>query len=497
MKKFSPVVVAFVSFCLVSFHSNPAFAAVIDAVAPPEDAVTVPLEEPYDATAAAASVLDAIPEEAASVGPGRRRRKLTTKKTGGGQDLIGGETDTNGCNPSTGYDTWCPSLNECIRAWETTCPTTSPVTTPPVMTPPTPAPVPDSLVTSPYTTKVINKTGNNIFFKIGGEKQPLLCQSGGKILPNSASTDSGTYNFLVDNDLTEPICNDAVLASTGCSETLTGDNVEADTSICDLKDGTESVCQCIYKSGAGHCEPKELCKYCKRGLITKGPNPSTNNEVLCVEQTDCSPVYELGVGQVAQITRTGDVGDQRLVASDAPFGWNPFLGEVHGQTLYELGFGANKITHDISIIPAGCDDIPHSDDSHSNLGWGTQQAYCASIPANQISMPSCPRCKDNKTGPAFNFGGKSSCDSGQGPEWSCLGPVEGTWSTGIGQGWPTFCGNPDNSCDVNSNFAQPTVANEGCTQAFFHPSPTPNPNYTCDPYSAVTISICDPTKNYC
>ena len=50
MKKFSPVVVAFVSFCLISFHSNPAFAAVIDAGAPPEDAVTVPLEEPDDAT---------------------------------------------------------------------------------------------------------------------------------------------------------------------------------------------------------------------------------------------------------------------------------------------------------------------------------------------------------------------------------------------------------------------------------------------------------------
>ena len=50
MKKFLPVVVAFVSFCLISFHSNPAFAAVIDAGAPPEDAVTVPLEEPDDAT---------------------------------------------------------------------------------------------------------------------------------------------------------------------------------------------------------------------------------------------------------------------------------------------------------------------------------------------------------------------------------------------------------------------------------------------------------------
>ena len=49
--KFSPVVVAFVSFCLVFFHSNLAFAAVIDVVAPPEDAATVPLEleEPDDA----------------------------------------------------------------------------------------------------------------------------------------------------------------------------------------------------------------------------------------------------------------------------------------------------------------------------------------------------------------------------------------------------------------------------------------------------------------
>jgi len=83
MKKLSPVVVAFVSFCLISFHSNPAFAAVIDAVAPPEDAVAVPLEleEPDDATAAAvaASVVDAIPEEAASV-PSRRRRTLAAKK---------------------------------------------------------------------------------------------------------------------------------------------------------------------------------------------------------------------------------------------------------------------------------------------------------------------------------------------------------------------------------------------------------------------------------
>ena len=50
MKKFSPVAVAFVSSCLVFFHSNPAFAAVIDAGATPEDAALVPLEEPNDGT---------------------------------------------------------------------------------------------------------------------------------------------------------------------------------------------------------------------------------------------------------------------------------------------------------------------------------------------------------------------------------------------------------------------------------------------------------------
>ena len=50
--KFATVVVAFVSFCLVSSYSNPASAAIIDAGTPPEpeDAVAVPLEEPDDAT---------------------------------------------------------------------------------------------------------------------------------------------------------------------------------------------------------------------------------------------------------------------------------------------------------------------------------------------------------------------------------------------------------------------------------------------------------------
>jgi len=79
MKKFTPVAVAFVSSCLVFFLSNPAFAAVIDAGATPEDAALVPLEEPNDGTAAAASVIDATPEAAASV-PSRRPRKLASKK---------------------------------------------------------------------------------------------------------------------------------------------------------------------------------------------------------------------------------------------------------------------------------------------------------------------------------------------------------------------------------------------------------------------------------
>ena len=51
MKTFSPVAVALVSSCLVFFHSNPAFAAIIDAAgAPPEDAALAPLDEPDDGT---------------------------------------------------------------------------------------------------------------------------------------------------------------------------------------------------------------------------------------------------------------------------------------------------------------------------------------------------------------------------------------------------------------------------------------------------------------
>jgi len=111
MKIFSPVAVALVSSCLVFFHSNPAFAAIIDidAGAPPEDAALAPLDEPDDGTAAAATVIDAIPAEAASVPSRRRRRTLTGKKTGGGTPptpapptpapiACTGRSSTDGCN---------------------------------------------------------------------------------------------------------------------------------------------------------------------------------------------------------------------------------------------------------------------------------------------------------------------------------------------------------------------------------------------------------------
>jgi hypothetical protein len=269
--------------------------------------------------------------------------------------------------------------------------------------------------------------------------------------------------------------------------------VQGGTDVCTLLGGT--ACQCLYTTAG--CD-RPLCQYCKPGLKTKGPD--SNNHVFCVEQTDFSPDYELGAGQVALITRTGDGGGQRLVASDKPFGWNPFEGDANGQTLFEFTFGANKIFYDISLIPHGCDDIPHpGSDWQSQLGWG-KQTDCYSLPANSISS-SCPRCKDNKWGPAFNFGGKMTCDSG-GVEYSCLGPVEGTLSTGNGQGWPKFCGNPDTSCG-NFNFAQPTEPNEGCTQGFFHPQfyagygNDPVPNTNCDANSPIIISICDPTKPTC
>merc|ERR1711865_381942 len=241
------------------------------------------------------------------------------------------------------------------------------------------------------TIKVINKTGKTLFFKIGPREQPLLCQSTGQTMKNPASKDSGTYTFAVD---------------TG----VTGSSISP---LCDMA---------VFASSAS--------------------------------QTDFSPVYALYVGQIALISWTGNGGDQRLVASDKPFGWNPFEGDQHGQTMFEFTFGANKIFFDVSLVPAGCDDIPHPGSGwQRQLGWG-KQADFKSVLANSIS-PSCPRCKDNKWGPAFNFGGIMTCDSG-GVEYSCLGPVEGTWSTGNGKGWPKFCGNPDTSCAADSKFAQPT-----------------------------------------
>ena len=37
------------------------------------------------------------------------------------EPVLGGDTDEYGCKPSAGY-TWCPTLNECVRVWETQCP---------------------------------------------------------------------------------------------------------------------------------------------------------------------------------------------------------------------------------------------------------------------------------------------------------------------------------------------------------------------------------------
>ena len=37
----------------------------------------------------------------------------------------GDNVDENGCNPSAGYS-WCPSLEECIRSFETDCPSAAP-----------------------------------------------------------------------------------------------------------------------------------------------------------------------------------------------------------------------------------------------------------------------------------------------------------------------------------------------------------------------------------
>jgi len=118
--KFSPIAAAVVSSCLVFFHLNPASAVVIDAGATPEDAASVPLDEPDDATAAVVIDAGATPEDAASVvGPGRRRTLVAKKK--------GSDRDEHGCITSAGYS-WCASLDKCIRPFDTECLNTLPVT---------------------------------------------------------------------------------------------------------------------------------------------------------------------------------------------------------------------------------------------------------------------------------------------------------------------------------------------------------------------------------
>lgn len=50
-----------------------------------------------------------------------REDSAPTDNNDSNEPLLGGDTDEFGCKPSAGY-TWCPSLNECVRVWETQCP---------------------------------------------------------------------------------------------------------------------------------------------------------------------------------------------------------------------------------------------------------------------------------------------------------------------------------------------------------------------------------------
>ena len=46
--------------------------------------------------------------------------KLPSAQAPPHHDLIGGQTDDNGCLTAAGFE-WCSSLNECVRSWETPC----------------------------------------------------------------------------------------------------------------------------------------------------------------------------------------------------------------------------------------------------------------------------------------------------------------------------------------------------------------------------------------
>jgi len=203
-----------------------------------------------------------------------------------------------------------------------------------------------------------------------------------------------------------------------------------------------------------------------------------------MEPSDWSPVYQLDTGKTADILLLGPgASAQRLIADLSPFGHNVFAAEDFEQTMLEFNFGNGIIDYDISLIPRGCDDIPHPDSSwQSNEGWGKAED-CVSVPVNQVTN-SCPRCFDNPRGPSFNFGATMKCDEG-GIDFSCLGPVEGSF--GGGGGWPVNCGHPDVTCAGTWNGA--------CPQAYFHPRFYPGygnvgqPTSRCNAGSSITAEL--------
>lgn len=317
-----------------------------------------------------------------------------------------------------------------------------------------------------YEVDLVNSAGQDIYFKIGGGEMPMLCQSTG-VVPNPSWPAGATYTIKTNGAEISPTCVAA------CPNAQQSDGVSAGDSMCSLP-GTP--CSCIYKAPPDHCEAADLCGYCKPGL--RSQMSSDGSTVVCDEATDLSPVYKLDAGSTAEIRLSGDASTQRLISDRQNFGWKVFDAEKHQQTMIEITFAGGIISPDISLIPSGCDDVPHPGSPwQSNTGWGTI-ADCGNLPVNQAT-PQCPRCADNKIGPAFNFGVELSCKGGN--SLSCRGPVEGSF--GSGGGWPSYCGNPDATC------------NPDCPQAYFHPRFTPaygsdaQPSTTCGAGSKLTAQL--------
>jgi hypothetical protein len=162
----------------------------------------------------------------------------------------------------------------------------------------------------------------------------------------------------------------------------------------------------------------------------------------------------------ASVPATAGITRFCAFTTQVPVGQTPNcnLAQAHNQTMVETNFGTGAngvcyptnlntcVWYDISVIPQNC----------TNSAWTSNN--CASTGGASYNLP------------------VSVASSGQ-LTYTCKGPTSGTYGN---SNYPSNCGNPTASCVGNV----PT-----CDNAYFFPTPSPQPNSEAQPGQTLVITF--------